>query len=291
MKARPREPARYLGLELSGAKNPKTALAALEYYPREHKVFLLDVFERISGRGDGSGGKAAQTGDEALLEVLRELTEEHEPGTIHLGVNVPLTLPPCAECTRKTCPMPRSCTVPTVKWMRSNARRHSKSLDFTPYTQRPAELWIKHHVLEALPESHRFEIDEALGGNKAPLTMRMHFLRRHLPDLKIIEAWPKLTVAVLAHELGLSKRVVQGYRNLEEGAHAREEILEALAEKKGIFIYERDLTKLSTTLASFDAFICAFTALLSDTGLCEAVPTGFPEAAGWVEYPTPETLG
>jgi hypothetical protein len=223
--------------------------------------------------------------------VLRELTDGYESGTVHLGVNVPLSLPPCTECTRKTCPMPRSCTVPSVKWMRSSSRKYSKQVDFTPYTQRPAELWIKHHVLENLPESHRFEIDEALGGNKAPLTMRMHFLRRHLPDVKVIEAWPKLTVAILAEQLGISKRVVQGYRNLEEGAHAREEILEALAEKKGIFIYERDMRKLSTALASFDAFICALTALLANTGLCETAPTGFPDSAGWVEYPSGETLG
>jgi hypothetical protein len=279
MKPRYREPARYLGLELSGAKNQKTAVAALEYYPREHKVFLLDIFERITGRGPN------QTGDEGLLEVLTELTEEHESGSVMMGVNVPLSLPPCAECTRKTCPMPRSCTVPSVKWMRSSARRHSKSLDFTPYTQRPVELWIKHHVLESLPESHRFEVDEALGGNKAPLTMRMHFLKRHLPRVELVEAWPKLTVALLAQELGLSKRVVGGYRNLEEGAHAREEILEALAEKRGIFIYERDLIKLSQNLASFDAFICALTALLAADGACERAPAGFPETGGWVAYP------
>jgi hypothetical protein len=288
MTARPREPARYLGLELSGAKNQKTAVAALEYYPRERKVFLLDIFERIAGR---TSAKSTQTGDEALLEVLGELTEEHEPGTVHLGVNVPLSLPPCAECTRKTCPMPRNCTVPAVKWMRSLTRRHAKGLDFTPYTQRPAELWIRHHVMERLPESHRFEIDEALGGNKAPLTMRMHFLMRHLPNLHVIEAWPKLTIACLAEELGLSKRVVSGYRNLEEGVHSREEILEALAEKRGIFIYERDMTKLSTNLASFDAFLCALTALLSDTESCEKVPAGFPENAGWVHYPAGETHG
>src|SRR4051812_42816484 len=133
MKARPREPARYLGLELSGAKNQKTVVAALEYYPRERKVFLLDIFEKISGRAPAGSKQAqagAQTADEALLELLRELTEEHDPGTVHIGVNVPLTLPPCAECTRKTCPMPRSCTVPSVRWMRSTSRRHSKGIDF-----------------------------------------------------------------------------------------------------------------------------------------------------------------
>ena len=31
-----------------------------------------------------------------------------------------------------------------------------------------------------------------------------------------------------------------------------------------IFIYERDIRKLAHSLASFDAFICAYTALLAD---------------------------
>jgi hypothetical protein len=121
----------------------------------------------------------------------------------------------------------------------------------------------------------------------------MHFLKRHLPGLRLAEAWPKLTVALLAQELGLSKRIVSSYRSLEQGAHAREEILEALADQKGIFIYERDVRKLAQTLASFDAFVCALTALLSDTGSCEPLPHGFPAAParGWVEYPRGETLG
>src|SRR4051794_5559949 len=111
---------RYLGLELAGAKNPKTAVATLEYYPKEGKVFLLDAYDRIVyDRGDESGPR---TGDEALLDLLEEL----KPGVPRIGVNVPLDLPPCVTCVRKTCPMPEKCNVPAVKWMREASRKASR---------------------------------------------------------------------------------------------------------------------------------------------------------------------
>jgi hypothetical protein len=144
---------------------------------------------------------------------------------------------------------------------------------------------VRYQVLPRLPEAYRFEIDETLGGNKAPLTARMAFLKRHLGHLDFTEVWPKLSVATLAAQTGIDRRTISSYRHLEQGAHARERILEALADKHGIFIYERDILKLAHSLSSFDAFICAYTAHLADTGKCVAAPSGFPAATGWVGYP------
>jgi hypothetical protein len=274
-----RETRHYLGLELAGAKNQKTALAALEYYPREKKIFLLDIFDRIAPHegahpyGSGTFG-VTSTGDAALLALIDELTESN---TTAVGVNVPLQLPPCL--------MPAGAAAPAVKWMREITRKTRDALEFTPYTQRPVELWMRYQVLPELPESHRFEIDETLGGTKAPLTARMNFLQRHLGDLPLMEVWPKLSVAVLALELNLPRRVVQTYRRLEEGIQARETILEVLSEKHGIFVYERDVRKLSHSLPAFDAFFCAYTALLADNSRCAKPPKGFPKASGWVQYP------
>lgn len=272
---------RYLGLDLAGAKNQKTALAVIEFYPRERKIFVLDIHERITAH-------EGQSGDEAVLELIRELRD----GSQRLGVNVATDLPPCVTCTRKSCPLPVRCTVPSVRWMRQIAKRAERSrsseiraLEFTPYTQRPVELWLRYEVLADLPEWARFEIDETLGGNRAPLTARMNFLKRHLPSLEITECLPKLTVASLAKDLELNKRMVSTYRHLEQGSHSREEILEALAAKHGVFIYERDIRKLAHSLAAFDALICAYTALLADTNRCARKPAGFPAGAGWIHYP------
>ena len=276
-----RETKRYLGLELAGAKNQKTSLAVLEYYPREQKTFLLDSFDKISVQPD-------ETSDEALLHLIDEVRE----GVVYMGVNVPLVLPPCITCSRKTCPPTGPCGDPAALWMKRFTQRiarknenSNKLRTFTAYTQRPVELWIRHKVFPELPKTIHFEIDETLGGNRAPLTARMHFLKRHLENMSLVEIWPKLTVAVLCAQLGLPHRVGTAYRHLEDGAHFREEILTRLAEDYQIFIYERDLHKLSASLTSFDAFICAFTALLCDKGDCVKIPKGFPISSGWVHYP------
>lgn len=279
---------RYLGLELAGAKNQKTSLAAIEFYPREQKIFLLDIYDRIIPNKKDTGEE--QTGDEALVDILEEL----QPGVARMGVNVPLELPPCITCPRQGCTIEEHCNIPSVKWMREATRKAARryqaekdirAREFTPYTQRPVELWLRYSVMPELPRECRFEIDETLGGNKAPLTARMHFLKRHLKDFHPVEISPKLSVAILAAQMGLSRRVIASYRQLEEGAQARSEIIETLAAEEGIFIYERDVRKLSQSLTSFDAFVCAYTALLSDTGRCAKVPKGFPVASGWVHYP------
>ena len=69
---------RFLGLELAGAKNNKTALSILEYYPREQKIFLLDIRDRISGdRGSAREHRPGiSSGDQALLDLLFEPDEE-----------------------------------------------------------------------------------------------------------------------------------------------------------------------------------------------------------------------
>lgn len=279
-----RETRRYLGLELSGAKNQKTCLATLEYYPKEKKIFLLDLYDKVPPQDN-------QTSDQALLELIEEVGS---PLT-RMGVNVPLQLPPCITCTRKHCPQPSHCTVPTVKWMReftqistpTATERKKQGKEFTPYTQRPIELWLKYEVLPHLPVNRSFDVDESLGGNKAPLSARMSFLKRHLDEDLLVEVWPKLAVTLLGLELGLPKRILTHYRQMEEGGEWREEILLKLAQKKEIFIYERDLRKLAQNLASFDAFICAYVALLSDQNQCVKRPRSpeYPAQAGWIEYP------
>jgi len=277
------ESQKYLGLELAGAKNQKTAIAVIEHFPKGNKTFLLDIYDRLP------------SGDPALLELISEIQDDSEISRI--GVNVPLELPPCMTCTKKSCLGPKSCPqhceVESVKWMREITARAARkegvrAHEFTPYTQRPVELWIRYEVLPKLPLTHRFEIDEALGGNKAPLTARMHFLKRHLRDLHLSEAWPKLTMAILAQQLGISKRIISRYRHLEEGMQAREEIIATLIEEHRIFIYERDVRKLSHSLAAFDAFMCSYTALLCDLEKCAEIPDDYPTDAGWVEYPSLE---
>lgn len=279
-------PIRVLGLDLAGARNSKTALAVLEFYPKEKKVFLLDLYDRIALSEN-------ETGDEALLKTLDEILESTPTRKAKLGVNVPLELPPCIGCVQKTCPLPSNCNIPSVKWMREAIHHFSKTdhdsgvsiKDFTPYTQRPFEIWLRYFLNPKIPKEFRSEIDETLGGTRAPLTARMQFLKRHLKHLDLCEVLPKLSAVLLAMKLGLPKKIIQQYRSPEDGMAARTEMLEAFVEEFGIFIYERDLKKMALSLNAFDAFICAYTALLSDQGETQKFPKSFPFRSGWVQYP------
>lgn len=279
----PMQPRRYLGLELAGAKNQKTSLAVLEYYPREQKVFLLDVYDKITAHDE-------QTGDEALLETIKEAISQERNRVAKLGVNVPTELPPCILCIRRSCITSKRCMDPSVKWMQQIAKRAEDEEigvnihEITPYTQRPFEIWARYQILPRLAKDFRFEIDEALGGNRAPLTARMHYLRRHLGPTPVVEVWPKLTIASLAQAFSLPKRLILNYRKPEEGYAARVELLETIAMKKGVFIYDRDLKKLGQSLTAFDAFVCAYTALLSDRDMTVKAPKNFPKNSSWVEY-------
>jgi hypothetical protein len=280
---------RYLGLDLSGAKNAKTTIAVLEYYPKERKIFVLDVHS-------GIGADENHSSDEVLIQTITDHADEHPD--LKMGINVPLTLPPCIHCTRKTCPLPDACTVPEVRWMRTSrspqgartkkntSKRNARIKEyFTPYTQRPVELWLKNEVLPKLPPKVRFEIDETLGGNKAPLTGRMHFLKFHLAKYEKHEVLPKLTIALLMPFLKLSNRTLSEYRQLDEGVHAREIILARMSESLDIFIYDRDIKKITQNINAFDAFISAYTVLLYDRNECVPPPRSFPASSGWVRYP------
>ena len=280
---------RYLGLDLSGAKNAKTTIAVLEYYPKERKIFVLDVHA-------GIGADENHSSDEVLIQTITDHADEHPD--LKMGINVPLTLPPCIHCTRKTCPLPDHCTVPDVRWMRTSrspktakskkttSKRNARIKEyFTPYTQRPVELWLKNEVLPKLPPKIRFEIDETLGGNKAPLTGRMHFLKFHLAKYEKHEVLPKLTIALLMPFLKLSNRTLADYRQLDEGIHAREIILARMSESLDIFIYDRDIKRITQNINAFDAFISAYTVLLYDRNECVPPPRSFPANSGWVRYP------
>jgi hypothetical protein len=268
-------PKRFIGLDLTGAKNSKTTIAVLEFFPREKKLFVLDV-------QGGIGPEPEHSGDAVLTETLIEHAENHENPI--LSVNSALTLPPCIQCTRKVCN--KECASPEVKWMRTFAKNNGMSQTFTPYTQRPVELFLKHWITNHLPERLCFEIDETLGGNRAPLSARMNFLKRSLEDrFELQECHSKLSAVLLGLEFKIPHRVLERYRSLEEGVSAREDLLHQLMDRLNLFIYERDRKKLAEHLNSFDAFICATSAwIASERGQIKA-PKGFLLSSGWITIP------
>lgn len=274
---------RFMGINLSGAKNFKTTLVILEYFKREEKIFVLDVVDHL-------GPEGTIPADEVLLAEI----DNWKSKLNGIAVDAPVTLPPCLPCP-KSCKGFSRCPKQATAWMKLFiAKKEAEGLEPRPissYTQRPIELWLRYEVLPWIPERYHFEIDETLGGTKAPLTARMHYLARFLDPTPIFEVLPKLTLALLSEKLELHPRYLSSYRRLEEGALAREKILEALAKKMGIFFYEKDLYRLAASLGAFDAFLSAYTALLNDLGHCVHPPRKFPKDSGWIYYPKTEKLG
>ncbi len=277
-----REVDRYIGLSLGGAKSDRTCLTVIDHYRKQEKAFVIDVFEGVGPeKADKENNHPEFTADQVLLELI----EEHQPGIHAIATDAPLTLPPCLSDCEKSCTGYESCNRSEVKWMRNlykkTKEKNSKLKYFTPYTQRPVELYFKYKFPsdEILP-------DETLGANLAPQTARMQYLKRHLKNIELIEVWTKLTLLHISKTLKLSKKELQNYRNLERGLHVRERILSRLVEKSQIFIYERDYKKLIQNISAFDSLICGWVALQYGRDQIETFRSDLPLESGWVTLPT-----
>lgn len=269
---------RFLGVELLGAKNSKTSIAILDYYAKEQKVFLLDIFERIPQK-DG------QSADQAFMELLDESLSENELREgVSIGMHAALSLPPCVACRRPTCSSPSKCNVPEVKWMRENS-----DSEITPYTQRPIDIFLRSSEFTNLPKDYRPEEDETFGGARASINSRGVFIKRLLaekfPSIVCVEVVPKLTVAKMVYNNEWGKKLLHNYRKIETGLSARETLLEKIAREMDVFIYDRDFKKISQSLAAFDAMICALSALMREMKKTEKPPRGYPDPKGFIAFP------
>lgn len=263
---------RSIGLELGGGKSARTALVALDYYPKEKKIFVVETDQQIQGNREFSG-------DEVLLASLRALSAKI------LAVNAPLTLPPCFSCTLPVCPGYRKCEVPEVAWMREEGERLGLTAQKmpTPYTQRPIDVAMRGLLQQGLPVDIAF--DETLGAGPAPLVARMRYLARHLQGMEFLEVSPKLVLLRLVEWFPISARNIKRYRDINEGLEHRLQILRTIcantdATIPSLFIYEEDLDSLARELCVFDALISALMACWKQAGLCEQNLPGFAPAWG-----------
>lgn len=257
---------RVLGLELAGAKNDKTTLAVFEFFPAEDRAYLLHLYEGLGARSDLNS-------DRVLLSILKE---SKSPTSI-LCTNVPLQFPPCTRCVLRSCARTGECKSPAAVWALKQ-----KGLPFTPYTQRPVEIWLKREVLR---QGLNLDIDEALGGARAPLTARMVHLAERLKGFDVIECIPKLSAMMLGKARRVPRPLLEDFRTLGKGVRARAELLRALSPSLSLFIGGADLTRATRSLSAFDALFCGITGILYARGKCAKPPRGFPSASGWVQYP------
>lgn len=261
---------RFIGISLAGGKTHKTSLAVLDYFPSHEKVFLSKI---ITGMGELDG----VSGDDLLLEEIKDLKSKKT----HVGLDVPLTLPRCITC-KIACPGIEACKVKEVVWMRNYHNKRSKTKRpnklFTPYTERCIETFLTDGLEEP------FNLSHSLGANAAPLTARSLFLQKRL-KLSLSEVQPKVSVWRIGRSLKVAKGHLRLYRQSASGEEGRLAFMNALSEKKKIFIYQQDFKKLVSSHIDFDALVVALTIYLKFHGQCEEKPKGFPQKSAWIEFP------
>lgn len=255
------------GLELGGHK--RTAIVLADVFPTERKFFIDKAFVVEEGPD--------QTIDESLISLL------NQPSIAKLGINAPLSLPPCVPCQVSPCPGIRNCEQPSVKWMLEHATSNPIP---NPYHLRPLDILIKETWQKKIP----FLFDETFGANRGPRAARASYLKKHF-KVSVLEVMPRLALASVAPWYGLESREIRLCRDIERGISQRFSILEKLGSPKlkkspSVFLYEEDISLFSENLLLFDAFWCSLMAFFSELNLLEVAP--WQESWGWVAKPRVE---
>jgi predicted nuclease with RNAse H fold len=255
-----------MGLALSGGKNDKTTVVEISFFSDHKKLFLKEIHEKIGSTEDESG-------DSYLLKLLNQKDVKV------CAVDAPLSLP---SCLTHMCKGSEKCKSETTQWLWNQYKKHKKKKKnlklFTPYTERCVERYINYDLEEF------YEMPEALGSNKAPITARAVYLKSKVTG-NLIEVYPKLSLHRIGRKLNISKSDLKNYRHAANGMECRMIILDALISAGIIFIYEQDIQKLIDSVYAFDALISALTAYMYYQNECELPPKSFPTHEGWVYFP------
>ena len=272
LEKKPNDVIRFLGISLAGGKSDKACVALVEYYPKNKKIFLSRLFEKI------------KTEERISADLkIHELIEQNKDTLACVAFDVPWRLPSCMTCVLN-CPGYENCKEPHIKWMWDHFEQHGikkkpKKI-FTPYTQRAIEM----HLANEMEES--FFMHHALGSNSAPLLARAHFIRRRLPEsINVIEVNPRLTLWRIGRTLDVMKSHLRHHRAAFGGDESRRLFLHAMNERDLTFIYHQDMKQMIENSHAFDAFICALTGFLKYKNLTEKRPKDFPPYEDWIEFP------
>lgn len=265
----------YAGLSLSGGKRDKACLVVAEHFLDQDQLFVSKLYE-------GLANTATESADTRIVNLLQDPVLRLQA----VAVDAPLGLPKCLRC-KLQCPGVESCSEPEIQWMWNwmdvkNEKYRPKKL-FTPYTQRCLELYLLNQLEEP------FHIGHGLGSNLAPVAARAMFIRRRL-TIKVCEYFPSLTLWRLGRELGIMKRYLRNASHSVFGKESREMILREFIRSEFVFVYEQDQKLLVENSHLFDAFLGTLTAFLSDNGLTEKRPKGFPKSESWIDFPIEEVF-
>ncbi len=127
-----------------------------------------------------------------------------------------------------------------------------------------------------------FPVEDSFGSGRAPLAVRMNYLKKKFLAKKLIEVNPRFSLGELARIFAISAREVRRSRDVEDGLEQRFSILEGMSQARGklphLFLYNSDISTLAQNLSAFDALICGYVAVLDTVKLLE--PPQFPAEWG-----------
>lgn len=261
---------KFIGVALAGGKTDKTALAVLDYFPKQKKIFLSLVVPKIKSNEEYSS-------DQKLIDLIDENSEDLSS----VAFNVPLRLPKCMRCDLQ-CPGYEKCEEEEIKWLWKNYKKYSKGKKpkklFTPYTERCIDRYLATELEEPFQPPH------ALGANLAPLTTRALFLAKRIA-VPCIETHAKPSLWRIGRSLKIQKSYLRFHKHSVSGEEARSSILDKLIEKDIAFIYEQDRRMIVEDNHVFEAFLAGLTSILFYQNQCEEPPKDFPENEGWFALP------
>jgi len=126
---------------------------------------------------------------------------------------------------------------------------------FVPYWHRPIDFWIWKNYYDQLLEVFKTSYD-SFGNVSVMLLARLKYLMRHLPrDLKMYESSIQICLVELYRARVITKSNMLDLFDIEIAASAREIILQQIAEKMDIFIYDNDFDTIIKNSQAFDSFI------------------------------------
>ena len=260
---------RFLGLSLSGPKNDKTSICALDFYPDQQKLMFSMLLTGIGADDDVSG-------DQWLLEIIKQQSKVEL-----LAMDVPLQLPKCMRCELQ-CPGYENCQLAPIQWLWSNynenKQKKRKTRIFAPYMERCVEYYL------ATQLEQDFHLPSSLGSNAAPLTARAHYLMKHI-DSQCKEVSTALSIWRIGKRLSVPQKYLKYFPLSENADECRLEFLKALMKQDLVFIYNQDAQLMVENPQAFHAFICAYTMYLEFTGQCEKPPKDFPKDEVWLSFP------
>ena len=263
---------RFLGISLAGGKSDKACVALIEYYPKNKKIFLSRLFEKLKSEEKIS----------ADLKI-HDLIDQNKDTLEYVAFDIPWKLPSCLNCLR-VCPGYENCNEEHIEWMWKHSDEKLKKKKprkiFTPYTQRCVEM----HLATELEEP--FILNHAMGSNSAPLLARAQFIKKRLdPRVKCIEVNPGLTLWRIGRMMDVMKSHLRHHRAAFGGDEARKQFLQAINDKNITFVYHQDMKQMIDNNHAFEAFLCALTGFLKYKDLTEHRPKNFPAYEDWIEFP------